>query len=175
VGWVRGSRTTLGYFSFAFLILKASLVGFGAESVALLYALLNGAFVLASIPVGALGDRIGRRAIVALSYVLYAITALGLLVAASKAAVCWLFALYGVFFAVDEAQTRAYLVDISAPDRRATAIGVYGFVTGCVYFAASLIAGCLWQTYGPRATFGFSAVTALAALVHFVCMMPGDE
>ena len=165
---------SLGYFSFAFLILKATLVGFGAESIALLYALLNTAFVLASIPVGALGDRIGRRAIVALSYALYGITAAGLLVATSKAAVLSMFALYGVFFAIDEAQTRAYLADVSAPEWRATALGVYGFVTGVVYLIASLIAGFLWQTYGPGATFGFAVVTAFASLLYFLWMMPGD-
>jgi MFS family permease len=166
---------SLGYFSFAFLILKATLVGFGADSVALLYALLNTAFVLASIPVGALGDRIGRRAIVALSYALYGITAAGLLVATSKAAVLSMFALYGVFFAIDEAQTRAYLADVSAPEWRATALGVYGFVTGVVYLIASLIAGCLWQTYSPRATFGFAVVTAFASLVYFLGCGPAIE
>lgn len=165
---------SLGYFSFAFLVLKAALVGFGADSIALLYSLLNATFVLASIPIGALGDRIGRRAIVALSYVLYGITAAGLLVATSKQGVLSMFALYGVFFAIDEAQTRAYLADVSAPEWRATAFGVYGFVTGLVYLIASLVAGCLWETYGPRATFGFAVVTAFASLLYFLWMMPGD-
>jgi MFS family permease len=165
---------SLGYFSFAFLILKATLVGFAPDSVALLYALLNAAFVLASIPVGALGDRIGRRTIVALSYALYGITAAGLVVATSKAAVLSMFILYGVFFAIDEAQTRAYVADISAPEWRATALGVYGFVTGLVYLVASLIAGYLWQTYGPPVTFGFAVVTALASLAYFLSMVPDE-
>jgi MFS family permease len=166
---------SLGYFSFAFLILKANLVGFGADTIALLYALLNAVFVLVSIPLGALGDRIGRRAIVALSYTLYAITAAGLLVATSKAAVLAMFGLYGVFFAIDEAQTRAYLADLSAPEWRATALGVYGFVSGLGYLPASLIAGRLWQTYGPQATFGFAVTTSFFALVYFLWMMPGEE
>lgn len=158
---------SLGYFSFAFLMLKAKSVGFEAREQALLYGLINLVFTIVSIPVGWLGDRIGRRTIVIASYLVYASMAAGLLIATSKGIVLAMFVVYGVFYAMDEGQAKAYLADLSQDDNRATAIGIYGFVTGLVYLPASLIAGGLW-TLGPQWTFAFAMVTSVSALVLFL-------
>ena len=128
--------------------------------------------LIVSVPVGRIGDRIGRRALIASSYGLYAIVAAGFTVVSSKPGVILLFLLYGVFYAIDEGQTKAYLADLTNDDLRATAIGVYGFVTGLVYLPASLLAGSLWSAYGPAAAFGTAAVIALAALAYFLVFEP---
>lgn len=158
---------SLGYFSFAFLLLKAKTVGFEAKDQALLYGLFNLVFTIVSIPIGWLGDRIGRRKIVMASYLLYAAMSAGFLWADSSLAVIAMFVLYGVFYAMDEGQAKAYLADLSTDETRATAIGVYGFVTGLIYLPASLIAGALWS-YGPAWTFAFSIGTSVAALALFL-------
>src|SRR5258708_38466078 len=59
---------SLGYSSFAFLLLKANAVGFAAGDVALLYAVVNGSFTIISTPIGKLGDRLGRRNLIAMPY-----------------------------------------------------------------------------------------------------------
>lgn len=158
---------SLGYFSFAFLLLKARSVGFEAQDQALLYGLFNLVFTIVSIPIGSLGDRIGRRSIVIISYVVYTCMVAGFMMADSQAAVIILFMVYGVFYAMDEGQAKAYLADLSEDNTRATAIGIYGFVTGLVYLPASLIAGALWA-YGPAWTFAFAIGTSVTALVVFL-------
>jgi MFS family permease len=158
---------SLGYFSFAFLMLKARAVGFEIKDQALLYGFFNLVFTIVSIPIGWLGDRVGRRAIVSTSYLVYACMAGGLLIADSKATVIAMFFIYGVFYAMDEGQAKAYLADLSEDKNRATAIGIYGFVTGLIYLPASLIAGWLWG-YGPHWTFAFAVGTSLSALVLFL-------
>ena len=157
---------SLGYFSFAFLMLKAQAVGFAASDQVLLYGLYNLVFTIVSTPIGWLGDRIGRRTIVAASYLVYAAVAAGFLIAGSKVAVIAMFATYGVFYAMDEGQAKAFLSDLSTDENRATAIGIYGFVTGLIYLPASLIAGLLWQ-FGPHWAFGFAIGTTLVALAVF--------
>lgn len=154
---------SLGYFSFAFLLLKARTVGFEAKEQALLYGLSNLVFTLVSIPVGWLGDRVGRRAIVIASYVIYACLSAGLLFATSQTAVLAMFVVFGVFYAMDEGQAKAYLADLSKDEYRATAIGIYGFVTGLLYLPASLIAGGLWA-YGPHWAFLFAIATSISAI-----------
>jgi hypothetical protein len=77
-----------------------------------------------------------------------------------------MFVLYGVFYAMDEGQAKAYLADLSQDQYRATAIGIYGLVTGLAYLPASVIAGWLWG-YGPTWTFAFAIITSFAALVLF--------
>jgi MFS family permease len=158
---------SLGYFSFAFLLLKAKTVGFEAKDQALLYGLFNLVFTIVSIPIGWLGDRIGRRKVVMASYLLYAAMSAGFLWADSSLAVIAMFVLYGVFYAMDEGQAKAYLADLSTDETRATAIGVYGFVTGLIYLPASLIAGALWS-YGPAWTFSFAIATSVVALTLFL-------
>jgi len=155
---------SLGYFSFAFLVLKAGSVGFEPKEQALLYGLFNLVFTLVSVPIGRLGDRLGRRTIVVASYVVYGAMAAGFMWADSRTAVAALFVVYGVFYAMDEGQAKAFLADLSEDETRATAIGIYGFVTGLIYLPASLIAGILWG-YGPAWAFAFAVATSLAALI----------
>lgn len=159
---------SLGYFSYAFLILKARSVGYQVQDQALLYCLFNLVFTIVSVPIGMLGDRLGRRTIVVASYVVYGCMATGFLLAESQGAVLMLFVVYGVFYAMDEGQARAYLADLSDEDTRASAIGIYGFVTGFIYLPASLIAGALW-TYGPAWPFTFAIGTSVCALVFLLC------
>jgi len=158
---------SLGYFSYAFLILKARSVGYQVQDQALLYGLFNLVFTIVSVPIGMVGDRLGRRTIVLASYVVYGVMAAGFLLAESQGAVLMLFVAYGVFYAMDEGQAKAYLADLSDEDTRASAIGIYGFVTGSIYLPASLIAGALW-TYGPAWTFAFAIGTSACAIVLFL-------
>ncbi len=161
---------SLAYFSLGFLLLKAHLVGFDAADIVLLYALFNACCVMAAPLVGLLGDAIGRSRIVLLGYAIYALINLGLMVASRPSELVVLFVGYGFFYAIDEAQGKAFIADIE-PERRATAMGAYNFVTGLLYLPASLIAGALW-TASPNLAFGLSALLSLAAIACFVALKP---
>lgn len=158
---------SLGYFSFAFLVLKAKSVGFTAQDQALLYGLFNLVFTITSVPIGWLADRVGQKTIVIASYLTYAAMSAGFLFAETPLVVSAMFAVYGVFYAMNEGQAKAYLSVLAEDDTRATAIGIYGFVTGLVYLPASLIAGALWPL-GPEWAFAFAIGTSVAALALFL-------
>ena len=164
---------SLAYFSFGFLLLRARNAGFSMSAIVLLYALFNASFVVAAPLTGKLGDRIGRAPIVLLSYLVYAVTSLGFAFATSKLEILLLFVLYGVFYSIDEAQSKAFIADIE-PERRATAIGVYNFVTGTIYLPASLIAGSLWATR-PTTVFLLAALLSVAAIGAFLSLKPAHQ
>ena len=157
---------SLAYFSFGFLLLKAYSVGFAIQSVTLLYALYNVSFVIAAPLFGKLGDRVGRRKIIALGYILYLLMCAGFIFASAKWQIVALFIVFGVFYAIDESQSKAYITDMEKT-KRGTAIGAYSFFTGLVYLPASIIAGALWNI-SPSYAFGFAGVTSAAAFVFFV-------
>jgi MFS family permease len=163
----------LAYFSFGFLLLRANSAGFSVKDVVLLYALFNAAFVIAAPLVGKLGDRIGRTRIVVLSYLIYLVMSLGFAFALEKWQILLLFVIYGVFYSIDEAQSKAFIADVE-PERRATAIGVYNFVTGVIYLPASLIAGALWAVH-PSIVFIVAAFLSLAAITAFVWLRPAGN
>jgi MFS family permease len=160
----------LGYFSLGFLLPKAHAMGFSLTDTVLLYALFNGVCVVSAPMVGRLGDAMGRRRVVLLGYGLYGAINLALIWAHQGWQLVALFALYGVFYAVEESQSKAFIADLE-PDRRASAMGAYKFVTGLLYLPASLVAGALW-TLDPRLAFGQAALLAVAAIALFVRMRP---
>ena len=80
------------------------------------------------------------------------------------------FAIYGLFYAIDDSQSKAFIADLE-PERRATAVGVYNFVTGLLYLPASLVAGALWA-FMPGLAFGMAVVLSLAAMVVFAVLRP---
>jgi MFS family permease len=160
----------LAYFSLGFLLLRAHDIGFGVTDIVLLYALFNATCVVAAPLVGRLGDGLGRSRIVVLGYLLYGLVNLGLVVTASRAGIVAAFAIYGLFYAIDESQAKAFIADLE-PERRATAIGIYNFATGALYLPASLIAGALWLV-SPTYVFALAAALALAAIVAFTVLRP---
>lgn len=160
----------LAYFSLGFLLLKAHDVGFSVTDIVLLYALFNTTCVIVAPMVGTLGDRVGRSRIVVLGYALYGVINVGLIFASSRWELIVLFAFYGFFYAIEDSQSKAFIADLE-PDRRATAVGVYNFVTGVLYLPASLVAGALWA-FAPGLAFSFGAVLSLAAIVAFVVIKP---
>jgi len=160
----------LAYYSLGFLLLKAHAVGFSMTDTVLLYALFNAVCVVAAPLVGRLGDAVGRSPVVLLGYGLYGAINLALVWASQSWQVIALFALYGVFFAIDESQSKAFIADLE-PERRATAVGAYNFVTGVLYLPASLVAGALW-TADPRWAFGLATLLSLVAIALFAGHSP---
>ena len=161
---------SLAYFSFGFLLLRANKVGFSVKDVVLLYALFNVSFVIAAPFIGRLGDIFGRTKIVILSYAIYLAMSLGFAFATTKWQIILLFVIYGIFYSIDEAQSKAFIADVE-PKRRATAIGVYNFVTGAIYLPASLIAGALW-VMDARLVFIVAAFLSMAAIATFIWLRP---
>lgn len=161
----------LAYYSLGFLLLKAHQIGFSVTDIVLLYAFFNATCVVAAPLVGKLGDRVGRSRIVVFGYALYGLLNLAAVFATQRWELVAVFAAYGIFYAIDESQSKAFIADIE-PERRATAIGLYNFVTGALYLPASLIAGAVW-TLAPGVAFALAAALALLAIVSFAVLKPG--
>jgi MFS family permease len=161
---------SLAYFSFGFSLLRAHSVGFTVTDTVLLYALFNIACVIAAPLIGKLSDRVGRPHMIMLGYATYALLSLGFAFATEKWHVIVLFLMYGLFYAIDEAQNKAFIADLEV-ERRASAMGMYNFVTGMIYLPASLIAGALWLL-SPATPFLLASGVAVLALAIFSVMRP---
>jgi MFS family permease len=164
---------SLAYFSFGFLLLRANRAGFSVKDIVLLYALFNLCCALAAPFIGKLGDRIGRTRVVILSYLIYLVMNLGFAFAVTYWQITLLFIIYGIFISSDEAQSKAFIADVEV-ERRATAIGVYNFVTGVIYVFASLIAGALWARHSEF-LFILAAFLSLVAISAFMFLRPAHQ
>jgi MFS family permease len=74
-------------------------------------------------------------------------------------------ALWGLHVGMTQALLAALVADEAPIDLRATSFGVFNFVSGIALLLASLIAGALWETIGPYATFMAGAAFTAIGLV----------
>jgi MFS family permease len=158
----------LGNFSYMFFMLRAQGLFSGAEAVAfplLLYVLFNMVYALFAWPIGVWSDRVGRRRVLALGYVLFSLTALGFAFVSSLEGLIALFIFYGLVYALVDGSERAFVSDLSPEELRGSSLGIYYAVIGVAAILSSLAAGAIWASWGAQATFLFGAVAAaLSAL-----------
>lgn len=160
------SLFSLANFSYMFFMLRAQELFTGALAVGaplLLYVLFNVVYSGMSIPSGMASDLIGRRWTLAIGYALFSLVALGFVFVSSSEWLVLLFIMYGLVFAVVDGAQSAYVSDLSCDEIRCTALGAYHGMVGIASIASGLIAGSIWQVYGPEATFLFGALLAAAA------------
>jgi len=158
---------SLSYFSFAFFIVRAFDLGVAATSIIELYIIYNIAYAAASIPVGALSDRIGRTPVIGGAFALYGLVCIGFVFASSMLHFALLFIVYGIFVAADESVNKAYISDMAKEERRGTAIGAYNTAIGAAYLPASIVAGMVWAVFGAPAAFTLAAVLAFISAIAF--------
>jgi MFS family permease len=115
-----------------------------------------------------LADRIGPRKVYAFGLLLFSLVYLGFAYNERPAMVWVLFAVYGFYTAFTDGVGKAYASKLAPEDLRATGMGIYHMSNGLAAFAASAIAGLLWQALGFKATFIFGSVAALLAVATFV-------
>lgn len=158
---------SLGNSSDFFLILRAEQAGVHTVMVPVIYLMFNLVYSLSAIPAGIAADKFGKRRVILIGFILFAVVYYGFGAAANSSTIWGLFALYGVFMGMTEGVQKAYLADIIPPDLKATAYGIYHTAVGIALFPASLVGGWLWDHVGPSATFYFGTATAVASAVLF--------
>ncbi len=159
----------LGDFAHTLLILRATELltpEFGmthaAQLAALLFTARNVFYALASYPIGALSDVIGRRSLLAAGYLSAAVMCLGFLLPVSS---LWylgvLFALAGTYIAVEDALEGAIAADLLPSEVRGLGYGMLGTVNDLGDLFSSIIVGTLWTYVSSAAGFGYAAVLGL--------------
>ena len=154
---------TLGNSSDAFLLLRAQEMGVAAAALPILWAAFHVVKSVTSTPLGSLSDRWGRRKVIRLGWLLYAAVYAGLAAAPGPLALWALVLAYGVYYGLTEGVERALVADLVSSEARSTAYGWFHTAVGLTALPASLLAGALWQVWGPAWAFGLGAALSLAA------------
>jgi MFS family permease len=161
---------TLARFSEAFLILRAQNVGLGVMWVPAVLVGMNVVYALSAYPAGVLSDRLDRKGLLAAGLVMLAGADLALAAMPNLAGVALGVALWGLHMGFTQGLFAALVADASPPDLRGTAFGFFNLLTGIAMLAASVVAGALWDGYGPAGTFFAGLTFALAALLGLLAM-----
>ena len=153
----------LGNSSDAFLLLKLTEAAGGVQYVPLMWSALHVVKSAVSIYGGAWSDRVGRRAVIAAGWIIYAFVYAGFAVSSSLTTLLPLFLVYGFFFGLTEGTEKALVADLAPASRRGLAFGIYNAVLGLGTLAASVLFGLLWTVFSPAAAFAAGAALALVA------------
>jgi MFS family permease len=159
---------SLGNASDAFLLLRLSDLGVATVWIPLLWSALHVVKVLSSLAGGTWSDRFGRRTMIGVGWICYALVYLGFGVSLSTPLVVALFLAYGIYFGLTEGAEKAWVADMVPSQARGTAFGVYNAILGVGVLAASLLFGLIWTRVSPSAAFLTGATLAVVAtlLLH---------
>ncbi len=164
---------TLGNFGlYLFMLLMAKQITNTIVIPLALYLLFNFCSALFVVPFGKLSDRIGRKKVLTIGYILFFGTALFLLFCNSLACLIILFAVYGLIYAITNSNQRALASDLSG-DMKGTAMGLFHSVIGIVNIPAGIIAGILWDI-NPQSMFLYISGVALVATILLLFVKEGD-
>jgi MFS family permease len=147
-----------------FLLMKAKASGLSLETTILIYCFYNLVYAAASPGLGHLSDKMGRKPILMIGLLVFALVYAGFAFASAPWIYWILFAVYGIYMAATDGVGKALAVDLIDPQFKATGIGLLSAVSGIATLFASLVAGLLWDHYGAASTFAYGAVGAVLAL-----------
>jgi len=158
----------LANFSYMFFLLKVSAAFTDKLAVGMpliMYIVFNTTYTLLPIPFGILSDKIGRRNVLVMGYLLFGLTCLGFAFSHATWGFVILFVLYGASYALIEGNQRAFASDLATSEERGTALGVFHFSIGLSALMGSVLAGFLWQFFSPEATFFYGSALAFLGVL----------
>lgn len=150
-------------FADALLILRAEALGFSVSAIFVVYALYNLTYASCSYPAGVLSDRVPRDRVYAAGLAVFAVAYLGLGLTTTAAWVWILLPLYGLYTALTDGVSRAWIVDLAPDDHTGAALGLMQAVTGVASLLAGIWAGLTWGDDGTTPLVVAGTVTALLA------------
>jgi MFS family permease len=162
---------TLGNSSDAFLMLRAQTVGFSTIEIFLVVAAFSLVVAVTSTKGGTLSDTFGRRGLIVAGWLIYALVYFGFAFASERWHIWALYAGYGLYYGAFLGASSALVADLVPERLRGTGYGIFNAALGVAALPASVIAGLLWDWYGPAAPFLFGAVLAVMATIGLL-MIP---
>jgi MFS family permease len=169
---VLGAVFTLARFSEAFLVLRARSVGLGAGAVPLVMVVMNVVYAASAYPAGAAADRVSARTLLFFGLALLVFADLVLAWATASWLVLVGAAIWGLHMGCTQGLFSKLVADNAPAELRGTAFGIFSLVTGVALLLASVLAGSLWESVGPAATFLAGAVFAALAAAGILGYRP---
>jgi MFS family permease len=156
---------SLGNSTDAFLLLRLTDAAGSAKFVPLMWAGIHVVKSAVSFVAGGWSDRIGRRAVIATGWIVYAIVYAGFAMSTTLMSLLSWFLVYGFYFGFAEGTEKALVADLAPAAHRGTAFGIYNGIVGLGALFASIVFGVLWTSFGTVVAFGTGAALAFVATV----------
>jgi len=149
----------------AFLVLRAQELQLTLIWIPLVMIVMSVVYSIVSYPAGVLSKRVGRRGVWMASLVSLAL-AEAAMAGLNGWGGFWLgVGLWGVHMGLSQGALAAAVAETAPAELRATAFGLFHFVTGIFQLAGGALAGWVWVVHGSAAMFGWGAIWSCTALL----------
>jgi len=138
-----------------------SVVRFGT-----LVAIQMATSILVYIPAGRIADRVGRKPLVIVTFLSFALFPLAVVLASSFTLLVFAFVLGGLR-EIGEPARKAMIVDLGSEEVRARSVGLYYLVRSLSITPAAVIGGLLWKI-SPEVPFVIAAVIGAVGTIVFM-------
>jgi len=170
-----GGALTLARFSEAFLVLRAQHAGLAITFVPLVMVVMSAAYAISAYPAGILADRMDRRLLLIAGILALILADVTLAFANSIIVVMIGVMLWGLNMGLTQGLLATLIASAIPSEFRGTAFGVFNLVSGLTLLFASLLAGFLWDQWGPSAPFLAGAGFATLAFSGLLFGWPTDK
>lgn len=166
----------LGHINESLLEARAIEVGFSKAASTLVVAALCFTVFLCAYPLGKLDDKYGSRTTFAVGMAALIVGDLILLASSQYPMAVFLACIFwGIHWAVVQGPLLSMVVNLSPPNLRGTAFGVFYTVMAFTAMLANTVYGHLWHSYSATTAFGASAVMVAITLVALPSLLPQQD
>jgi MFS family permease len=157
-----------------FLLLKIKQSGLSDTAVIGVYIFYNLVYALLAYPIGILADKLGKKKILLLGLLLFAIVYAGFAINTNLYGFLLLFVLYGAYAAATEGIAKAWISNMVPKHETATAIGTYSGLVSIAALVASSVCGVMWLYLGAKTVFLVTAFIAVVAVAYLSALSDTD-
>lgn len=156
----------------AFLLLRVKDLGLSVELIPIIYLFSNIFKTISSMPGGILSDKLGRRNVLVVGWIVYGISYLGFAFMTSVTEAWVVFGIYGLFYGMTEGVKKAFVADLVPKEIRGSAYGIHTFLVNFPQLPASLLLGILWQKFSAAIAFSVGASFAILGALVLLIFIP---
>ena len=133
----------------------------------IVYTVINIAHTIIGIPAGILADKIGKEKVVLLSYGIFAISSILMVVSINNISFTYVLAgIFGLYIGISETVQRAIIPKYVSTELRGTAYGLYSLVSRVCFFASNITFGFIWDNYNINMAVTYSMSLSVCAIIE---------
>ena len=151
-----------------FLLLQAKQSGINDVHVIGLYIFYNLVYAICSLPAGIISDKLGLKNIFTVSLFIFAFVYFGFGIGSGIFFYTMLFSLYGIYAAMSEGISKAWITNLVPPGESATAVGTLAAFQSICAMLASAIGGLIWYSFGAGYMFVLTGIVTVLVAIYFI-------